>query len=254
MKGVDKMNRETPIQNFNIIISKPSKLDMDAILNTILEYFSESNYFYIFHDKDTDDNGELKKPHYHLRIESNKRIRKSTLLNMLNERFNTDGVQIEKCENLISSVQYLIHLNDADKYQYDIDEVHTNNKDRLELLINSKPQNKATDDEIENGLIDLILECNYSLVALYYRLGASKMAHYLSLIKALIEELKENEYKSRNLDESEYKGDSDILGQSFFARKTKAKYDARINELEQIIKQQKDYINELRIDKDDLPF
>lgn len=93
---------------------------------------SSYDYAMILHDRDCDENGEIKKPHWHV------------ILRFKNQQWNTSiskdlGVElnyIQKVKNFDNALQYLIHYNDSDKYQYDISEVKGNLKNRLKEKIN----------------------------------------------------------------------------------------------------------------------
>lgn len=121
--------------------------------------FVKLNYDYalIVHDKDEDENGEMKKSHTHV------------IVSFPNAKWNTAIAEelgiapnyIEKCRSLDNALEYLIHYNDDTKHQYDIEEVQGNLKQKLKqiLLNDGKDENiKAYElmDYIENcdGYID----------------------------------------------------------------------------------------------------
>lgn len=85
-----------------------------------------AEYAYILHDKDTDDEGEVKKPHYHVCIRyKNSRTIKTTA--------NAMGISpnyIQRCKNWKASVKYLIHdtKDSRGKFQYDMKDIVTNNE------------------------------------------------------------------------------------------------------------------------------
>ena len=71
----------------------------------------------ILHDKDVDDNGEIKKPHYHAIIS----FKNARTINSLSNELGLESYFIQPISNLKSSFLYLIHKNAPDKYQYDFD-------------------------------------------------------------------------------------------------------------------------------------
>lgn len=83
---------------------------------------------FMIHDKDVDDNGELKGLHAHLVIEAEHPCGKSTWINTLAVLFDveTDAISVEVCFSISLSLQYLIHMNDLNKYQYSIESIQTN--------------------------------------------------------------------------------------------------------------------------------
>lgn len=93
--------------------------DCEKLLSTIRSKFID--WAYILHDKDTDENGVLKKPHIHWVGRATPRCL-SVVANFLGLPEN----DIEVVKNFDNMVMYLIHLNDIDKFQYSPDDVETN--------------------------------------------------------------------------------------------------------------------------------
>lgn len=84
-------------------------------------------YAYIIHDNDLDSSGNIKKSHTHVVLHfKNQRWRNSIALEL-----GITPNYLEKCRNLENSLKYLIHYNDSDKYQYDIDLVRGSLKQQL---------------------------------------------------------------------------------------------------------------------------
>jgi hypothetical protein len=113
------------------------------------------DYAYILHDKDiyTEEDfkknpklsekhcvGEIKKPHWHVVITvGNNACWNTAIANELGIIPN----YIEKCGRLDRALEYLIHYNDSDKYQYDVDEVQGNLKTRLKIEMNKDSKNEG---------------------------------------------------------------------------------------------------------------
>lgn len=96
--------------------------------------FYNCKYYLIKHDKDIEKNGELKKVHYHLLVKLENAISIEKILKCFyneNEKINS----IVKYLNIIKSfkgyVRYLIHYDDKDKYQYNVNDIITNDKNLL---------------------------------------------------------------------------------------------------------------------------
>lgn len=87
---------------------------------------------YILHDKDVKEDGNLKKPHWHVVLRFKDAKWRSALCTELEieERFCEEPRSFDNC------LMYLIHYNDTDKYQYDVKEVKGTIKKRLKELIN----------------------------------------------------------------------------------------------------------------------
>lgn len=90
-----------------ILYPDSESYDCDTVLSLLPEVFKE--WAYILHDKDTDENGELKKPHYHVvgRLENPALI--STVANKLCLPEN----HLEYCKSFRSSVRYLVHADEV---------------------------------------------------------------------------------------------------------------------------------------------
>lgn len=87
-----------------------------------------ADYGYILHDKDLKDDGELKIPHVHLVAsypQGKRNTRWSTWVNKLADYLGLDvrSISLDSCVSFDSSLQYLIHKNDIDKFQYPLEEV-----------------------------------------------------------------------------------------------------------------------------------
>lgn len=93
--------------------------DCEALLSTIRSKFID--WAYILHDKDSDEKGELKKPHIHWVGRATPRC-----LSVVSNFLGLPENDIEVIKNFDNMVMYLIHLNDIDKFQYSPDDVETN--------------------------------------------------------------------------------------------------------------------------------
>lgn len=115
-----------------------------------LEYI-QKNYScaYITHDMDLLEDGTLKKVHTHIVIKfNNYRWR-----NAIAEELGITPNYLEKCRNLENALKYLIHFNNEEKYQYDIENVHGTLKNKLNMYLNNTDK---TESEKVLELIDFI--------------------------------------------------------------------------------------------------
>lgn len=101
--------------------------DCETLLSTIRSKFID--WAYILHDKDTDENGVLKKPHIHWVGRATPRC-----LSVVSNFLGLPENDIEVVKNFDHMVMYLIHLNDIDKFQYSPDDVETNLSNIGQLL------------------------------------------------------------------------------------------------------------------------
>lgn len=90
--------------------------------NTDISEFEKNNlcgleYSYILHDKDINENGETKKPHYHIIVKFDTPRKISTCL----KRFDIE--YLEPVGNELAYLKYMTHENEDDKYKYDKSEL-----------------------------------------------------------------------------------------------------------------------------------
>ena len=120
-----------------------------------LELIKKSyDHAYILHDKDTREDGTPDKPHWHVVITTGSNAVWNTAL------ADNLGIEVkftgEKVKKLDRALEYLIHFNDPDKYQYSLDEVHGNLKGRIKASINAT---EKTEGEKVKELLKYIDSC-----------------------------------------------------------------------------------------------
>lgn len=105
-------------------------------LNALDLIQNEYNFAYILHDKDIiEDTGELKKPHWHVILYFDNPHYLLSLAKDLGIKPN-----YIKTDELKKGLEYLIHKNNPDKYQYPIDEVKGPLKDKLLTFLGNSSQ------------------------------------------------------------------------------------------------------------------
>lgn len=90
------------------------------VLATVTEYFTQ--WCYILHDRDVNDDGTPKKAHYHVYGKFDTPRTLQTVANAL-------GVGVASLRTVSSwraAVRYAVHLDHPDKYQYSVDDVSAN--------------------------------------------------------------------------------------------------------------------------------
>lgn len=107
------------------------------------------DYAYIEHDKDFDEDGVIKKPHIHVVL----RFTNQTWSSAIAKDLGITENYLEEPRSFDNSLLYLVHYNDPDKYQYNIDEVKGTLKKRLRELMN---KNDKTEGEKVFELIEYI--------------------------------------------------------------------------------------------------
>lgn len=79
------------------------------------------DYAYIYHDKDLkDDLSNFKKAHYHFQVYA----KNQKEINKWCEIFCINSSRVQKIENKVKAIRYLIHADNNDKFQYNIEDIN----------------------------------------------------------------------------------------------------------------------------------
>lgn len=136
------------------------------------------NFAFIKHDK------EDKLPHVHLVLTFAKRKRGQRVLNMLSQSLSlsfSDSLSVEVAEDLGACVQYLIHKNDPDKFQYDASLIVTNfSKEVLSSLLESAASLDAY------ALRDICIAKEGDLIEIAQEIGLQAFSRHRYLIEFII--------------------------------------------------------------------
>ena len=90
--------------------------------NQLFNLAQEKEACWIRHDQDVKEDGELKKPHYHFVI----KLKNPCTLSALAKRLEVNENMLEYVKNVNSSLKYLIHYGDDNKFQYEPRDVSSN--------------------------------------------------------------------------------------------------------------------------------
>lgn len=138
--------------------------DCELLLNRLSSFWEK--FYYILHDKDiyTEDDfdkyfsnnkkepewqiGDLKKPHYHVIGY----VSSPCMLGRAAKKFGVPSNMVQKVEKFKEAVQYLIHLNHPNKYQYLLEEIVTNDESLPTIL-----RRKQEAEEKADMLLSFIL-------------------------------------------------------------------------------------------------
>lgn len=172
---------------FEIVLQKVDTLNKKTIEENILkEYLIKSDnirfWAFILHDKDIDNNGAVKTPHYHIVVKFYSPYGKNTIINafakdlMINK--NIIGVQIVR--SLVSITRYLSHSDSPEKYRYN--ELHvcsSNNEEYLEIY-------NGTDIFTLDmqSLLNVLEKCD-TLAQVYCAIGLKNSVKYRGVINDL---------------------------------------------------------------------
>lgn len=137
-------NKRVVNRNYCLVLYAEDNTHMRAL------DFIRSSYDYalILHDKDVNENGELKKPHYHVIITFSNARSQTSVAKELGIEVN----YLQVCRNRDSALLYLVHHGSSDKFQYSIDDVEGTLKSRLKQIYVKK-----CDDRLEGEkVLDLL--------------------------------------------------------------------------------------------------
>lgn len=139
--------------------------DLNEVYNAIsICNLKQFDYCYCYHDKDIKaDLSDYIKAHYHFQVYSDYQKE----LEKWQELFGVPSHQLQKINNKKSAIRYLIHADNNDKHQYNIEDIVSN----FEII---KYFNKLISDEACE--IDLI----YSYITLQKRrIGTKEIIDYV---------------------------------------------------------------------------
>lgn len=113
--------------------------DCESHAEAIKKIEQSYDYAYILHDKDSDDNGEVKKAHWHVLLRFGQAVWNTAICKELGIEEN----YIEKPRSFDNALLYLVHFNDSDKFQYDPSEVKGSLSKRLLEKMNAQEKSEG---------------------------------------------------------------------------------------------------------------
>lgn len=130
---------------YNLIINIPNdfedkfNIDFDIYCFDLLKELDISFIATILHDLDKRDDGYLKTKHLHVVLILKKRISKVKLLDIVSNKlyFDKNCISLDICNNFNSSVRYLVHKDNPDKFQYFEGNILSNNIERVNSILNN---------------------------------------------------------------------------------------------------------------------
>jgi len=170
---------------YHIVVEEFDKLNNKHITELDLNNYLKNEmrvafYSFIKHDSDVDGEGNKERTHYHIVVALNTSYAKSTILNGFANGLscNVDIVSARKVKSFVKSVQYLIHKNDKDKFQYDYLDIWTNDVNELNMCLYMS----ASSYEVDIDYLFELVKRSSSLSEIYKELGLQKSKQYRSLI------------------------------------------------------------------------
>jgi len=176
---------------YHLVIEEYDKLNDKIITESILNDYLKDNesilfYAFIKHDNDIDIDGVVERNHYHLIIKFRNPYSKTTVINDIASKLliNKNIISCRKCLNFVLSVQYLVHQNDKDKYQYDLIDCWTNDSNEfMNCIINN-----VSSYDLDIDYLITLVNTSDRLETVYRELGLKNSRTYRSIITDLWKE------------------------------------------------------------------
>lgn len=188
------------IQNFEIVLYDKSDYYRDIrVLQIVLSKdFYQCKYYYICHDRDFDNNGELIAKHYHLLVCLKNPVKIKNILGAFDfiplEKYEEFTNNITFIKNKVAFIRYLIHIDNSEKTLYNIKEIITN-----DLNIDSYFQNQLENYNclkmISNTINNTNIKSIYELIEIFNTnsIILDFICSHAYLINILIKDRKESD-------------------------------------------------------------
>lgn len=133
---------------FSLVLYKETDTyDIKEVLTNIKSY---KYYAYALHDKDLKEDLTLKKEHYHIVL----KLDNATTISALSKKIGVPENYIQHIRNERAFVRYLIHFDDEEKYQYNLEDIKTSRS--YQRFVSKCFEDKETEEEIINNINNFI--------------------------------------------------------------------------------------------------
>lgn len=150
-RKVKNMNNKR-FYNFTLVIYE----DDENFDTQIFNLTQEGETIYCRHDQDIDEEGNLKKPHYHYVL----KLKNASTLSALSKRVGVPENLIEPVKKSLNGcLKYLIHFGNEDKFQYDANDVKGNSDKLIRKFKDLVNQDISEVEKVVN-IQDFIDNCN----------------------------------------------------------------------------------------------
>lgn len=138
----------------------------------------------ILHDRDKNELGELKTPHIHIALKTD-RTRKQSLINKLGELldFPSECISVDKLINFRKYNRYLLHYDEESKEKYAPFEIYTNDTKYFNSLLIEREINLSEED-----LIKIVKE-EKTTTRILLKIGMENYKKYRFIINDLQKEI-----------------------------------------------------------------
>lgn len=198
-------NNSPKYRDYFITINEGAECYNDAL--EIVKELNYKLYALIVHDKDIiiDEEGATKpkKTHKHLMFE----LKNPVSFNKMQERFKGGHIIVPKYKK--SAYQYLIHNSPNsknEKYQYDFDEIITNDKNELKVIIESETYELFR----ENQFVRYIAEGIRTSYQFAKRFGLNAYKQYWKAYEDMLKSLNDDDELQRDVKLIQKQMDDDL--------------------------------------------
>lgn len=175
---------------FTIVLDEFDKLNGKVLSKDLIKKYLDNEdyleyYAFILHDRDVDEDGIIKYRHYHLVLKCNSRYAKDTIITDVAKNLgcNRSCIKCKAYNDVYSAVQYLIHANDKDKFQYNKGEIISNDDGATMVYL-------LGEFKIEIDDLIYIVAGAKSLTEVYSTIGIKNSKQYHWVIKDIYNDLK----------------------------------------------------------------
>jgi len=144
--------------------------------------FGRGRYAYILHDKDVLDNGDIKGKHFHIVLTAESAKSSQNWVKHFADvlKVEESAVSVEMQGSEKKCLRYLLHLDDANKHQYDRSEVITNMSDAC------KKAWEASTGFVQNPTLEQLTEAyKNGAKGLYNLVGMTQFSKAMKVIQEL---------------------------------------------------------------------
>lgn len=152
------MDKTIKNRNYELICYEDS-LETDLETQISIAQKHDCDFIYILHDKDTSDSDDTKilKPHYHLLIFFPNQI---TISSFKKKFMNYPPHLISTIKDKRKAIQYLIHTNHPQKYQYQISDIEYSERINIEDYFIDQNNKILQESQNIQKIIDIICQPN----------------------------------------------------------------------------------------------
>lgn len=169
-------------------INSPKKANDNDLYKRFIEFTKSycSEAYAIVHDRYIKETEGEETWHFHYVIKTLDRKRCKTAINDIAKALEIDEnlVTCDEVKNWCKACRYLIHLDNPEKFRYDLKAVYTSDFSKYESYINYSDNGALSVQKIIN-----ICETSSSLIEVYLKIGLANSRNFRALIADIYHEV-----------------------------------------------------------------